>query len=251
MRWAVIPQAHHGLCVADIDAARAALAAVGFTEIQPNAPQPLVYADTPEDEVGRLTCPDLGSPYRTHFVEHPGTHHQIDLIEIDASAIVDRPSDRPLSGDLTVVMPLPGGDVGAATEALRPWFGDRLRVTDDGDPWATLHVATSEWPAVESFLTEVLGVGLDPLGHNRWRMTGIGGRIDVAADDDTVLPDPAIGKRYSGANHLRLLHRDTAAIDKALTDRADARWILPPNGGFAFVAGPSNLTIEMFDRSVT
>ncbi len=247
----MIPQTHHGLCVTDIDAARAALAAVGFTEIQPNAPQPLVYADTPEDEVGRLTCPDQGSPYRTHFVEHPGTHHQIDLIEINARAIVDRPSDEPLSGDLTVVMPLPGRDVEAAADELRPWFGDRLTVTQSGEPWATLHVATTEWPAVRPFLTDVLGVELEPMGDDRWRMTGIGGRIDVAVDDDTVVPDPAIGKRYAGANHLRLLHRDTAAIGKVLTDRADARWILPPDGGFAFVAGPSNLTIEMFDRSVT
>ena len=247
----MIPQTHHGLCVADIDGARAALASVGFTVIQPNAPEPLVYADTPDDEVGRLTCPDLGSPYRTHYVEHPGTGHQIDLIEINAAAIVERPSDAPLSGDLTVVMPLPDVDPAGAAATLRPWFGERIRVTSDGDPWATVHVATSEWAAVASFLTDVLGVELAPVEEDRWQMVGVGGRLDVAVSDDTPTVDPRVGKRYAGANHFRLLHRDLEAIDKAVADRHDVRWLLPPAGGFAFVAGPSNLTIEMFDRRVT
>ena len=164
---------------------------------------------------------------------------------------MERPSDVPLSGDLTVVMPLPDVDAGVAAEALRPWFGERIEITGAGDPWATVHVAASEWSAVSSFLTDVLGVELAPVEEGRWQMVGIGGRLDIAVSDDTPVVDPVLGKRYPGANHLRLLHRDLEAIDKAVADRDDVRWLLPPAGGFAFVAGPANLTIEMFDRSVT
>lgn len=251
----MIPQTHHGLCVADIDAARTALASVGFTLVQPNAPEPLVYADTADDEVGRLTCPDLGSPYRTHYVEHPGTGHQIDLIEIGAHAIVARPSDRPLSGDLTVAMPLPDVPAGQAADALRPLFGDRVHHPDSGAPHATLHIAASAWPEVRSFLTDALGVTLvgdgDDGAEGRCTVEGIGGRIDIEVSTDTPLPPAAIGKRYAGANHLRFLHRRLADVDAALPRHPGARWLLPPQGGFAFVAGPAGLTIELFDEEVS
>lgn len=247
----MIPQTHHGLCVADIDAARAALASVGFTLVQPNAPEPLVYADTPDDVVGQQTCPDLGSPYRTHYVEHPGTGHQIDLIEIGPHAIEPRPADAPVSGDLTVTMPLPDADAPAAAAALAPLFGDRLRVTADGAPWATLHLAASAWPEAQAFLTDVLGVTLTPVAEGHWTMDGVGGRIDVVVSSTTPLPPDGIGKRYAGANHLRLLHRRLADVAAALPRHAEARWLLPPQGGFAFVAGPAGMTIELFDEEIT
>ena len=28
------------------------------------------------------------------------------------------------------------------------------------------------------------------------------------------------------------------------------RWLLPPQGGFAFVAGPAGMTIELFDEEI-
>ena len=195
----MVPQTHHGLCVADIDAARAALASVGFTGIQPNAPEPLVYADTPEDEVGRLTCPDLGSPYRTHYVEHPGTGHQIDLIEINPGAIVERPSDVPLSGDLTVVMPLPDVDRrrcrrGPAPVVRRAHRDHRGRRPVGNGARRGERVASGR----ASFLTDVLGVELAPVEEGRWQMVGIGGRLDIAVSDDTPVVDPVLGKRYAG-----------------------------------------------------
>lgn len=247
----MIPQTHHGLCVADIESARATLASVGFTVVQPNAPEPLTYADTPTDGVGRRTCPDLGSPYRTHYVEHPCTGHQIDLIEIDAHAIVPRPCAGPLSGDLTVTMPLPGVDADRARVALRPLFGDRVDVRADGEPWATLHIASSERVAAYAFLLHALGVTLVPLHEGRWRADGVGGRVEVEDSPATPTPPNGIGKRYPGANHLRLLHRDLAAVERALPAHPDARWLLPPAGGFAFVAGPAGMTIELFDQEIS
>lgn len=247
----MIPQTHHGLCVADIDAARAALASVGFTRVQPNAPEPLSYADTPDDLVGQQTCPDLGSPYRTHYVEHPGTGHQVDLIEIGAHAIVERPTAAPLSGDLTVTMPLPGVEESDARAVLAPLFGDRVEVTAGGEPWATLNLAAAAWPAAEAFLVDALGVTLTPTAEGRWTMDGVGGRIDVAVSSATALPPDGIGKRYAGANHLRLLHRRLADVAAALPQHADGRWLLPPQGGFAFVAGPAGMTIELFDEEIT
>ncbi len=247
----MIPQTHHGLCVVDIDAARAALAAVGFTQVQPNAPEPLSYADTPDDVVGQQTCPDLGSPYRTHYVEHPGTGHQIDLIEIGAHALVERPSDVALSGDLTVTMPLPDVDPSVARAALAPLFGERVHVTPADAPWATLHLAASAWPEAEAFLVDALGVTLRPVAEDRWTLDGIGGRIDVAVSSETPLPPAGIGKRYAGANHLRFLHRRLAEVAAALPHHPEGRWLLPPQGGFAFVAGPAGMTIELFDQEVS
>lgn len=247
----MIPQTHHGLCVADIDAARAALASVGFTLVQPNAPEPLTYADMPDDPVGQQTCPDLGSPYRTHYVEHPGTGHQIDLIEIGAHAIVDRPTEAPLSGDLTVTMPMPDVDAAAARTALAPLFGERVDVTSGGAPWATLHLAASAWPAAEAFLVDALGVTLTPVAEGRWTVEGVGGRIDVAVSSATSEPPAGIGKRYAGANHLRFLHRKLADVAAALPRHPEGRWLLPPQGGFAFVAGPAGMTIELFDEEVS
>src|SRR6185312_8315196 len=165
-------------------------------------------------------------------------HHQIDLIEIDAAAIEPRPADGPLCGDLTVAMPLPDVDLDEARSALAAFFGDRLEVCTGGTPWATLHIATSAWPAVATFLTDVLGVPLQPLDEGTYRLIGIGGRIDVTVSSATVVVPPQPGKRYPGASHLRLLHRDLAAIDAAAAGRDDVRWILPPEGGFGFIAGP-------------
>jgi len=30
----------------------------------------------------------------------------------------------------------------------------------------------------------------------------------------------------------------------------DARWLIPPTGGFAFIAGPAGETIELFDKEI-
>lgn len=40
-------------------------------------------------------------------------------------------------------------------------------------------------------------------------------------------------------------------IEARLAGSDSARWLLPPVGGFAFVAGPSDETIELFDSEVS
>lgn len=246
-----IPQTHHGVCVADIDASRAALATLGYTEIQPGAEEPLVYADTPDDQIGRWTCPDLGSPYRTHWVENPATGHQIDLIEIAEHEILLRPSEAPLSGDLTVVVPLPDVDPAGAADVLGSLFGARAVVSAGGPAWATLHLAAASWPQSRSFLADVLGVDVRSTGEGSFTLDGIGGRIDVVVSDDTRAVPDGFGKKYPGANHLRMLHRDLADIARKVTTREDVRWLIPPDNGFAFIAGPAGETIELFDLEVS
>ncbi len=243
------PQTHHGVCVADIDSARTALATLGYTRIQPGAEEPLCYADTTDDQIGRWTCPDLGSPYRTHWVENPATGHQIDLIEIAPNEIRERPTDVPLSGDLTVVVPLPCADHAAATHVLRTLFGDRYDVVDGGPAWATLHLAASDWPASRSFLADVLGVGVRRIADDRYTLEGIGGRIDVAVSTHTPAVPDGLGKKYAGANHLRMLHRDLSGIARRAAMRDDVRWLIPPDNGFGFIAGPAGETIELFDEA--
>ena len=250
-----VPQTHHGVCVTDIDQARSALASIGYTRVQPNAIEPLRYENTAEDQIGRWTCPDLGSPYRTHWVEHPGTGHQIDLIEIDCHQVLARPTEPPLSGDLTVVLALPGVDGHRAGEVLGPLFGQRVEITD-GPPWATLHIAANRWRDSQRFLTELLDVQIRPVGASgsgdeRFTLDGIGGRIDVLVSASTAMPT-GLGKRYPGANHLRFLWRDLAAIEQRMQSglHNDARWLIPPTGGFAFIAGPAGETIELFDKQI-
>lgn len=246
-----IPQTHHGVCVADLDAAQASLATLGYTVVQPGAEEPLVYADTPDDQIGRWTCPDLGSPYRTHWVENPSTGHQIDLIEIAAHELRRRPTDAPLSGDLTVVVPLPGIDATHAARVLGELFGDRVEVTADGPAWATLHLAEASWPRSHSFLTDVLGVDVRPTGDGRFTLEGIGGRIDVVVSAGTPTVPDGLGKKYPGANHMRMLHRNLSDVARMIETREDVRWLIPPDNGFAFIAGPAGETIELFDLEVS
>jgi hypothetical protein len=244
-----VRQTHHGWCVADLDAARSALRAIGFTRVQPGAPDPLVYEDRLDDPVGRRTCGDLGSPYRTHYVEHPGTGQQIDLIEIAAHARLSRPAERPLEGDLTVVVPCDDPDT--ARSLLGPLTGGRFQFVDGGEPWATVHYTPEGWSRSRPFYEQVLGVRVEPLGTpGRWALAGIGGRIEVDVDHATPRPPAGGGKRYHGANHFRIVGVDLDAVAGRVSASAvpGCRWALPPEGGFGFVVGPSNETIELFDR---
>ena len=98
-------QEHHGISVTDLAAMERALVPLGFTAVQPNAPEPLVYRDAPDDPVGQLTCGVLSDPYRTRYVENPATGQQIDLIEIDPSGLSPRPGPGPAQGDLVIGIP--------------------------------------------------------------------------------------------------------------------------------------------------
>jgi len=54
-----------------------------------------------------MTAPVLGDEYHTHYVENPSTHHQIDPIEIQASALVPRPCAGRAQGDLIIAFASP------------------------------------------------------------------------------------------------------------------------------------------------
>lgn len=244
------PVQHHGLCVTDIEAARATLSSVGFTAVQPNAPEPLTYEDRPEDPIGQQSCPLLGSPYRTHYVENPTTAHQIDLIEIDAAALVARPSDGPMEGDLHVVMPL--ADPDADAEPLRALFGDRLtRVGADSSPSAMVQYSAEGWPIAEAFYRDVLGVTIAVLADGVGEFVDVGNRLSVRVADDVRPAPEGIGKRYAGASHFRFTGLDLDAVAERVERHPGSSWAVEPRGGFAFVVGPRNETIELFDTSIS
>ena len=237
MRSPKIPQVHHGCCVADINAAERALDSVGFTRIQPGAPVPLRFADEPGDDVGHLTAPVLGSPYRTRYVENPRTGQQIDLIEIARHARVRRPTVRPCEGDLTIVIP---GQRPTPPHKLPRCFEFR---TDVREPYATVHYSPLGWAKAQPFYETILGVTVTMSSDATGSLCGVGGRLEIAVDPGVAAAPPGIGKRYVGGNHFRLLDIDLEAVAARWND-----WILPPSGGFGFILGPCGETIELFAK---
>ena len=98
-------QTHHGISCSDIEASKRILRAIGFSDTQPGAPEPLVYRNQKDDYIGQVTAPVLGDEYHTHYVENPVTGHQIDLIEIQPAALVPRPCNETAQGDLVIGFP--------------------------------------------------------------------------------------------------------------------------------------------------
>lgn len=274
-----ILQAHHGIHCSDIDATKRVLRVLGFTGFQPGAPEPLVFRNTPDDYIGRVTSAVLGDEYHTHYVENPDIPQQIDLIQIRPEALTPRIWDRPVQGDL--VMAIPVHDPLAAREAMQaadPWcvYGPAIEVPEENgirfrwrdgqhtlltrnpEPFAIVHYHSADWPRMRAFFEEVLDVPVHVLpsradGVERFRLDAcIGGRLDVEVSSDTPRLDfRAWGKHYPAANHFRLLHRDVAKIERTIRDTGRGGFVIPPANGFVFIHGPVSETIEMFDVAVT
>jgi hypothetical protein len=270
-----IPQAHHGLHVADLARTKAALRAIGYTATQPGAAEPLEFRNVPEDPVGQQTAHALGDRYITHYIENPATGHQIDLIQIEPEFIQQRPSRAPAQGDLTIGVPVP--DPWAAYRTLRDTDGregfsepvdcpeeDGIRffgcdgqdfiLTRRPDAFATVHYNTSGFPAARRFYEEVLGFGVSEIGSHepgvaRYRLDGVGGRLELRVADDVAVPDYQVtAKRYAGANHFRLLGIDMQGVATRIAETGLGGFLLGPfPNGFAFLYGPSNETPEAFD----
>lgn len=264
-----IPQTHHGMSVADLATTRAVLRSIGFSGTQPGAPEPLVFCDVEGDDVGQQTAACLGPRYETHFVENPVTGQQIDLIQIEPSALLPRPSDGPAQGDLLIGLAVDDPDralaamasvdpeapyrvVGGTADGPRiAWREGQHVVLTTGPPFAVVHYHPTGWPAAHRFLTEVLEVTVDEVvAGERYRLLGIGGRMDIVVDDRVVVPPAGAGKRYPGADHFRIPGVDMDGVMARLGDVEGCGILLPPLGGFAFLIGPSNETVEVFDHAV-
>ncbi len=265
-------QEHHGISTTNLAALKASLRAVGFTSTQPGAPEPLVYRNQPGDPIGQLTAAVLGDHYETHYIENLETGQQIDLIELDPAFTTPRPSARPLQGDLAIG--LQAADPRAAYTAMQAAdpaarfsaptedaHEKGLRFTGrDGQhfvltrerPFAVLHYSAQDWPAARRFYEEVLRVGVSPRearapGVQRYGLDGIHGRMDIEVSAETPrLPFSDYGKHYPAANHYRLVGRDVEGIVARLAASGLGGFVLPAVRGFAFVHGPANETIEIF-----
>ena len=274
-----IPQIHHGMTVADIEATKTVLRELGFSEVQPGAPEPLVFRNIDGDPVGQMTAGVLADEYRTHFVENPETGQQIDLIEVPEQFLAEVPAGARVQGDMVIGIPA-GPDplaayarvraVDAGTDYTEPVAvpeedglrfrgreGQEFILTRRPDPFAIVFYSREDFPRTRAFFEGSLGVTLGPAaltadGSERYRLEDVGGRIEFEVGDGITCPDfGRSAKRYPSANHYRLLHRDLAAVEKAIGGSGVGGFLLPPAGGFAFIYGPTNEAVELFDATVT
>lgn len=273
-----IPQIHHGLHVASLDRTKAALRAIGYTATQPGAPEPLLLRNVPEDPVGQQTAAVLGDRYLTHYIENPRTGHQIDLIEIDPAFLSPRLSRAPMQGDLTIGVPV--DDPHAAYAALRAAdprgeFSEPLDCADEdgirffgsegqdflftrrADAFAIVHYHPTAFVTTRRLFEAVFGLAFETQpapakGIARYRLLGCGGRLDFDVHEDVARPDFAEhGKHYAAANHFRLLGVDLATVAIRFAETGLGGFLLGPYpNGFAFTYGPTNETVELYDKSV-
>jgi len=244
------PQTHHGITVFDLDDMEQRLRSVGFTDYQPNAEEPLWFYDRADDPVGQMTACVLGAGYRTHYIENPATSHQICLIEVLPQPRLAHPGGGRLETDLTITVPV------ADPERATALLGDR-EVQDfrfvpiDEEPWALVYYSHSGWAAARRFYEDVLGVGIDEIGTDRYQFVGVGGRLEVQVDPAIPPLAAGLGKRYQGANHFRLLRVELADAAARIDADPSCSFLLRPANGFAFAYGPCGEAVELFDRSVT
>lgn len=265
-------QTHHGISCTDIARTKAVLRAIGFTDHQPGAPEPLTFRNTDDDFIGQVTAPVLGDIYHTHYVENPSTGQQIDLIEISAEALRPRDWTDPAQGDLIIGIQVDdpqsayaamcAADAGesygepsalvAEHGLIFDWRdGQRSILTTDA-PFAVLHYSERDFPRARRFFEEVLEIEVNEIetsaGETRYRLEDIGGRVDVVVSANTrVLDFAEFGKRYPGANHFRLINQDIDRIGHKIEETGLGGFIIPPANGFAFLHGAAGEAIETFD----
>ena len=266
---------HHGISCSDIVATKKVLRAIGFCDTQPDAPEPLVFKNEKSDHIGQLTAAVLGDEYHTHYVENPATHHQIDLIEIQEAALVPRPCTSPAQGDLVIAFssedPLEtyramvaNDDPDNFSEPVDVPEEDGIRfvwrdgqhsmITRQDSPFAIVHYSLEDFPRVRKFYEYVLEipileVDINKDGSGQYRLHDIGARMDLEVRRDIKRLDlRAWGKHYPAANHFRLIERDIPRIAARLEETGLGGWVIPPEGPFAFIFGPTSETIEIFDK---
>ena len=266
---------HRGISCSDIVATKKVLRAIGFCDTQPGAPEPLVFKNEKSDHIGQLTAAVLGDEYHTHYVENPATHHQIDLIEIQEAALVPRPCTSPAQGDLVIAFssedPLEtyramvaNDDPDNFSEPVDVPEEDGIRfvwrdgqhsmITRQDSPFAIVHYSLEDFPKVRKFYEyvleiPVLEVDINKDGSGQYRLHDIGARMDLEVRRDIKRLDlRAWGKHYPAANHFRLIERDIPRIAARLEETGLGGWVIPPEGPFAFIFGPTSETIEIFDK---
>lgn len=271
-------QAHHGIALSDVAAMTAAIAEIGFTEVEGGATEPRRYRNVAGDAVGQMVAPILGDEIRTWFVGNPATGQQLDLVELTAEAtLVAAPGEAPAQGDLTIG--IPAADPEATYATLRaaapklPCSDPAPCPSEDGvaftldaqryilsrkpEPFAYVHYSTRDFPTARRFYEEVLGYRLVALAahepaEERFAIEGCGGRIEAVVRADTPVAAEGTGKRYIGSNHFRLLNADLAAVAERVESSGLGRWFFAPTeAGFSQIMGPTTEFIELYDRSVS
>ncbi len=270
-------QAHHGVTVSNLEAMTAAVAAVGFTEIEGGASEPRNYRNEVGDDIGQMIAPTLGDEIRTWFIENPATRQQIDLVELTAAGTrLDRPGEGPAQGDLTIGIATddPGGSYRAMRDAapgltwseaepcpdengLAFTVDSQRYILTRGEPFVYAHYTRAGFSTAWRFFTKVLGYRLTSLstqgtGDERWSLEGGGGRVELVVEEGTPVAAADAGKRYLGSNHYRLLNADLEAIAERVESSGLGTWFFPPNeAGVSQIIGPTGEFIEVYDRSAS
>ena len=267
-----ITQAHHGIGIRDLDAMTAAIAAIGFSEPEGEAPRE--YRNEPGDAIGQMIVPTLGEGIRTWFVSNPATGQQLDLVELLPRSTLPRPGTPPAQGDITIG--IPAADPDAALAAMQAGGSrlafskpepdpaeDGMAFTIDGQhfvlsrreaPATWVHYHPSGLDTARRFYEEVLGLTLKEIdaaepAERRFAITGAGGRVEAVVHERTPIAPAEAGKRYLGANHFRLLNLDLATVAERVAATGLGRWFFAPNeAGFAQILGPTGEFIELYDR---
>ena len=133
--------------------------------------------------------------------------------------------------------------------------GQHSMITTQENPFAILHYNLEDFPRVRKFYEYVLEipileVDVNKDGSGRYRLQDIGGRMDLEVRADIKRLDlRAWGKHYPAANHFRLIEQDIERIAARLEETGLGGWVIPPQGPFAFIFGPTSETIETFGKS--
>jgi hypothetical protein len=131
--------------------------------------------------------------------------------------------------------------------------GQHSMITTQDSPFAIVHYSLEDFLRVRKFYEyvleiPVLEVDINKDGSGRYRLHDISGRIDLEVRRDIKRLDlRAWGKHYPAANHFRLIERDIPRISARLEETGLGGWLIPPEGPFGFIFGPTSETIETFD----
>ncbi|NKB99638.1 MAG: hypothetical protein GKR90_14240 [Pseudomonadales bacterium] len=287
---ATLRTAHHGVTVTDLQSVQRAFNAVGFTHQSVGGV--LAWSvDMPESArwMHAQMEPAFGD-FRSLVLENPTTHQQLFLIETAAHLRQARASDVPFQSDLTIVVPVNDSPMEAyqqmRAQARELSFSEPRPIdarngiealidsqrylltneTSSPTPYAILHYHPDTFASLQRTFESKLGVHLEELpevspGARRFVFADMAARVEIEVCSETPIATAQVGKRYPGANYLRLTDIDLDHVALQVGDpvvplvpptvaSGEWQWCFPIAHNAGYVYGPCDELIEIYDRNV-